>query len=275
VASRRGYRGPRRKQQTAKSLALTAARQTAAIYDPLMLGMDHTSSTLPSSYTIPSFDANGLYSNFNFDGTYGFSADALNYAITPFPTRNPTFRDEYFESFYRHFHASHPFVLPKDYFLSTANNMPSIGPLQAAMRWIGSIFVDPPSTSNKLLDFAYGLVYKADSVRDGFMVQAMLLLIIGLDGFRQRDKVYGMLTDVQNLAVQIGMNRRWFAAVHGQGMPVLEESWRRTWWDLYIVDAMIAGVHRSTNFWSYTVEVDAALPCEEYQYLTGVCYTLS
>ncbi|KAF7557378.1 hypothetical protein G7Z17_g716 [Cylindrodendrum hubeiense] len=294
IASRRGYKGPGRKrhQQPAKSLVLMPARQSASVtYGPPAVSISShapvTSVTsIPSStpafdpsIALPNFDldfplvsqtsAPSSQYSFAFDRTFGFPVETLSFGLTPLPTPNPTFKDRYLDAFYHNFHAAHPFTLPKDYLLSLSHGEPTIEPLLATIRWIGSIFVDAPSTSAKLLDYAYHLVYKPDIPKDGFIVQAMLLLIIGLDGNRQRDKVHQLLTDIQNVAVQIGLNKRWFADLNGRNVPILEESWRRTWWDLYIVDALIAGVHRSTNFSMYTIPTDVALPCEEEQYISG------
>ncbi|KAM5380086.1 hypothetical protein ACJZ2D_003733 [Fusarium nematophilum] len=155
--------------------------------------------------------------------------------------------------------ASHP----------TSTKDGTIEPLLAAVRWVGSLFVEPGTTSHNLFKEAYRLVYDPKVIKDGFLVQAMVLLVIGLDGNRQRKKVKKLLAESQNLSVQIGLNTRLFASLNGQGMPMLEESWRRTWWELYIVDALIAGVHRATKFVLYSLPADVALPCEEYQYLSG------
>ncbi|KAI5460511.1 hypothetical protein BGZ63DRAFT_454775 [Mariannaea sp. PMI_226] len=137
------------------------------------------------------------------------------------------------------------------------------------MRWIGSLYITNRPTCLRLFEEAHRLVYSSNIAKDGFLVQAMLLLIIGLDGSRRREKVNKLLADIERISQQIGLNTRSFAALNGRGMAILEESWRRTWWDLYVVDAMIAGVHRTTNFLLYDVPVNVALPCEEDQFLSG------
>ena len=83
-----------------------------------------------------------------------------------------------------------------------------------------------------------------------------------------------LLADCEHLAIEIDLNKRDFATLHGHGNPVLEESWRRTWWDLYVCDGMIAGVHRVTKFLLFDIQADVGLPCEEQQYLTGVSSSL-
>ena len=42
------------------------------------------------------------------------------------------------------------------------------------------------------------------------------------------------------------------------------------WWDLYVVDGIIAGVHRATNFLLFDIVADVALPCEEHEFISGV-----
>lgn len=99
-----------------------------------------------------------------------------------------------------------------------------------------------------------------------------MLLIIGLDGSGQQEKAREMLADAERIALQISLNTRSFATMHGRGLSVLEESWRRTWWDLFVIDGMIAGTHRATNFLLFDIPADVGLPCEEHQYLGNVSF---
>ena len=177
---------------------------------------------------------------------------------------------KYLDSFYHHFHASHPFVLPKAFLLQVAKEG-TIKPLLAAIWWLGSIYIDVNSgTRERLLNQAYELLYDSGQPRDAFVVQAMMLMIVGLDGNCQQEKARVLLGEAETLALKIGLNTREFATEHGRGIPVVEESWRRTWWDLFIIDGMIAGVHRQTNFLLYDIPAGAGLPCEEDQYLSTV-----
>ncbi|RYP47375.1 hypothetical protein DL768_006543 [Monosporascus sp. mg162] len=144
--------------------------------------------------------------------------------------------------------------------------------LIAAMKWVGSLYIDAGPTRASFFDEAVRLIYAPDVIKDGFLVQAMSIVLIGLDGSREQERAREILSDVERLAVEIGLYTRAYATVHGAGNPILEESWRRTWWDLLIVDGMVAGVHRATNFLLYDFDADVALPCEEQQYLSGPMY---
>jgi hypothetical protein len=98
----------------------------------------------------------------------------------------------------------------------------------------------------------------------------MLILTIGLDGYRYQEKALQILVDAQELALEFGMNKREFAFINGNGSELLEESWRRTWWEMYIVDGMIAGVHQKSTFPMKDIPADVGLPCEERDYVSGV-----
>lgn len=195
----------------------------------------------------------------------------MGLATTPPNQQMPTLPERCFEAFYHFFHAGHPFVLPRDQMLRLMNDgKTQLDAIVTAMRWIGSLYIDAGPARAIYLDEAIRLCYLPSTPKDGFLVQALLLIIIGLDGSCQQERARELLADCERIALEINLNTRSFAAMHGGGNPVLEESWRRTWWDLYVCDGMIAGVHRVTNFLLFDIAADVALPCEEHQYLTGV-----
>ena len=53
-------------------------------------------------------------------------------------------------------------------------------------------------------------MYSLDCPNDGFKVQAMLLLIIGFDGFTYQEKALHVLGGAQDIALELGMHRREF-----------------------------------------------------------------
>jgi hypothetical protein len=173
------------------------------------------------------------------------------------------------DSFYFHFYPGHPTVLPKEHLLRMAKER-DLEPLLTAMRWAGSLYFEAGPARATFFDEAMRLVYAEDTVKDGFLIQAMLILLIGLDGSCQQERTRDILSDVERIAIEIGLYQRSYATAHGHGNAMLEESWRRTWWDLFVVDGMVAGVHRQTNFLLFDIVADAGLPCEEHQYQSGV-----
>lgn len=181
------------------------------------------------------------------------------------------------EAFYHYFHAGHPFVLPKRnlFELLKSNSEPNLPVLMAAMRYIGSLYVDAGPAKARFLDEAIQMCYAPGVRKDGFLIQALLLIIIGLDGSCEQEKARELLAICERYAIEIDFNKREFAVMHGRGDPIMEESWRRTWWDLYVCDGMIAGVHRVTNFLLFDIMTDVGLPCEEEEYHKGVCVFFS
>ncbi|KAL2260213.1 hypothetical protein VTK26DRAFT_5863 [Humicola hyalothermophila] len=293
VPSRRGYKGPRRNQaQNPNKRHASSSPPFAGPSEGYPVLMGHTPVSLaappvagfapgimlpdqsPVSYTAASPLTNvPLYSN-----SFLPTMDASTMALTTAPAAQqavrppvPTLAERCFDAFYHYFHASHPFVLPKDHFLRLLKegSAPNLNIVLAAIRYIGSMYLDAGPARATYLDEALRMCYLPGTPKDGFLIQALLLVIIGLDGERELARARELLADCERFAVEIELNKREFATVHGRGNPVLEESWRRTWWDFYVVDGLIAGVHRMTKFLLFGVPADVGLPCEEQQYLSG------
>lgn len=303
VASRRGYKGPRRgtaanPNKRARSSSPTSLGSSGAGDScPMLLGAGvpahhmpvsmagfqtgHVLPATPSAIFPPTPQQQVVYGSGGpgagvqvyrpYGNTHGYQSDQLivnqqGLIPTQVPTQTPA--EKSLDSFYRNFHAGHPFVLPREWFFRVLADT-NVEPLLAAMRWVGSLFVDVGPARATFLDEALRLVSDPNTKQDGFLVQALILLIVGTDGGCQQEKARQLLAEAERIALDIGLNRRDFAAMHGRGIPILEEAWRRTWWDLYIVDGMVAGVHRATNFLLFDVPADVGLPCEEHQFLSG------
>ncbi|SPQ22826.1 0cd70503-b460-4a15-8b93-befa491fb7ab [Thermothielavioides terrestris] len=310
VPSRRGYRAPRKnttqnpnKRHASSSPPYPGPTESC----PMLLGHGGVSLAAPAipgfnpavvlpdqspvSYTTtsplgnvplyrnpfaPAMDANALAlttttTSSTPTSTSSTATAAATPAVPPAQPPVPTLAERCFDAFYHFFHAGHPFVLPKDYFLRMLKEgaAANLNVVLAAMRYIGSLYVDAGPARATYLDEAIRLSYRPDTPKDGFLVQALLLIIIGLDGSCDQGRARELLADCERLAIEIDLNKRDFAALHGRANPVLEESWRRTWWDLYVCDGMIAGVHRVTKFLLFDIQADVGLPCEEHEYLSG------
>jgi hypothetical protein len=207
-----------------------------------------------------------------------FSAgvDASSFALaSPLAAQAPpasSLEDRCFDAFYHYFHAGHPFVLPREYFLRFLKDAtPNIEHLITAMRYMGSLYLNAGPARATFLEQAIRLCHLPSTPKDGFLIQALLMLVVGLDGSCEQARARELLSQCERLALEINLNTRQFASLHGGGNPMLEESWRRTWWELYVCDGMIAGVHQVTNFALFDIDADVGLPCEELQYATGVC----
>ncbi len=75
--------------------------------------------------------------------------------------------------------------------------------------------------------------------------------------------------------MNLAMFRRQFAIENGEGCPALQESWRRTWWQIYIVDCFYAAIQRNISFPTRDITATVDLPCEESEYESGVSARMS
>lgn len=172
----------------------------------------------------------------------------------------------FINAFYEHFHNCHPFILPKPQFLDLIR-VQSLPHVVLAMQYMGSFYY--PSASTQLAREALDNVLAQTQIKDGYYVQAMLLLAIGQQAGNEPEKASATITALGDLAVQLGMHRREYAWVNGNGAPQMEESWRRTWWELFTTYGMLAGMN-FFPFRIFNVESDCLLPCEEEEYHSGV-----
>jgi hypothetical protein len=268
VRSRRGFKGPRRNgtngtpskassvsgpvDRSCPMINPGATRGASNVPSGLATPPDHRLQTLPRTLDLPLFD---------------IGQELVSFEPKPLPP-GLDLRERCIEAFFYHFYPAHPFILPRDAFFKLRKEKP-LDHLEAAMRYVGSFYVPQAPTVALGLE-AERTVYNADCPKDGFRVQAMLILTIGLDGYTYQEKALQILVDAQDLALEFGMNKREFAFINGNGSEMLQESWRRTWWEMYIVDGMIAGVHQKSTFRMKEIPADVGLPCEERDYASGV-----
>jgi hypothetical protein len=177
--------------------------------------------------------------------------------------------------YYEFFHAAHPCVLPRQS-LNTYSQERAIQPLLLVLDYIGSLF--SASTSSNSLH--QGIQQYLADIRSrtcsitGFDVQAVLLYSIAIYWCNEPDAGVELLDEAIRLALELGMNRREYAQENHQNDPVLAESWRRTWWQIYITDAHIAGSMHKFPFRCSHIEMTVDLPCEELDYASGVSENL-
>lgn len=278
VASRRGYKGPRKNavSNPNKRHATDSPPSAGGDSCPMLLGATVSTSAPPNLATFnpamvipespatpfapPGMNGLQLYRNPYLNGTNG--------ALVEANSRPQTVPERCIDAFYYFFYPGHPAVLPKDHLLKMSKER-DLNHLLAAMRWVGSLYIDAGPSRATFFEEAMRLVYAPNVVKDGYLVQAMVIVLIGLDGNCQQEKAREILSDVERIAIEIGLYTRAYATMHGGGVPRLEESWRRTWWDLFVVDGMVAGVHRHTNFLLFDIVADVGLPCEEHEYTSG------
>lgn len=173
--------------------------------------------------------------------------------------------------YYEFFHAAHPCVLPL-HFLKQRLNDTSIQPLLQVMCYIGSIFDSsgPSESWNQRVEHALAGIRMDNYSITGFDVQAVLLYSIAVYWRNEPDRGADLLDEAICMAVTLGMNLKEFPKTYGAGDSLLEESWRRTWWVVYVNDSHMSWSTHRFPFRTSGIEKMVDLPCEEDEYEKGV-----
>jgi hypothetical protein len=144
------------------------------------------------------------------------------------------------------FHKAHPWVLPRYYFLARLESDPgSLKYLLSVLQYIGSLFA-PDISSSDLRDHALQQLDHPNLPPNGFTVLALLLSAIAIHAEDDFERGRAILDRAIYMALEIRMNSRTFANMERD--PVLAESWRRTFWGLYITDSLFAGIRQAPSF---------------------------
>lgn len=179
--------------------------------------------------------------------------------------------DTLIDAYYMKFHRFHPIILPQKQ-LTRLYHDPStqsrLRPLIAVLRLIGYI-MSSRRWSVSLKNYVEACFAETPPT-DPMMVQCRLLYSMVLFWYGHEDDARREMDMVVRLATDLQMYLQEFAVLHGGEHAVLRESWRRTWWMVYIIDAYYAGTLGTNKSDLWEIEVTAELPCEELEYESGV-----
>lgn len=179
--------------------------------------------------------------------------------------------DPLLDSYYKTFHICHPFVLPRSHLnrlCQDPRRQQEFAPLIASLRLIGNIYKEH-ELSNPLKEQLETSITQAGDLNP-FLVPCRLLYSMALFWHEYKHESKSQMDMANKLAIELQMFRLEFAAAHDADDPVLRESWRRTWWMLYIVEAYYAGTLGTMNFRAITIDATVELPCDESDYESGV-----
>ncbi|KAF2751545.1 hypothetical protein M011DRAFT_394715 [Sporormia fimetaria CBS 119925] len=259
IKSRRGWKG-KRKAKVADvngspvntSLAVTNLVQLPSPEYGYQL---NTLSTTPTNIiTVPATATTPTVRQYNLDGT----RRPLNNG-----TNAP--RDA-LSAFFFYFYRSHPFCLPRQRLLQLFKERRA-PLLEFAVQYIGSSYLPSVPTTVYEQALERSIVNHTYS-KDGFSLQALLLYAIGLHAHNKVPRAAQVFGIAQSLTLELGLHRREFALLHGNGDRVLEECWRRTWWSMYVVNGMMTAVNPGVQFRLKDVPLEVPLPCEDEQYFS-------
>lgn len=165
--------------------------------------------------------------------------------------------------YYHHFHRSHPILLPRRSLASSlCQHIPAY--ITHIMRYIGSHYYPQPGFSDAFRAPAYTAL---SAPNDGFKVQGLLLLAILEHSYGHEETARKLLKEAIQLACHLNMTSPSFARSHSRGSPILEESWRRTYWELVVVEGLISAFGSGPILPSYKwINDEMQLPCDEKAY---------
>lgn len=169
-------------------------------------------------------------------------------------------------AFYVYFHPAHPFLLP---YPQMIQHLDRFSHLALAMQYVGSFYV-PVAPTNSYEEALQQRLMQMSQSRDGTVVQAMLLYSIGLHIRNKEEESATAMYAAINMAQDLGMSQRGYASSSGGNGTRLEESLRRTWWELFVVDGMYAGVNPGYVLQLHVAPMNLPLPCEDVDYASGV-----
>ncbi|KAF1988670.1 hypothetical protein K402DRAFT_373848 [Aulographum hederae CBS 113979] len=243
VKSRRGWRGPR------KNCAKPALESS-------------NSSTLDVQN----------HRNDSIQETVVRSDDSNSSALSGYPTSTSFIASRAsdisgsLDTYYNSFHAAHPFLPTRSHLTNLLVKRP-LRHLELGIQYVSSFYRRDYSSEIPREALRHTLA-DVNLDKDGFVVQAMLLFAIGLHMDDRAVEADNCLAAVTALAQELGMHCQEYALKSCNGCPVLEESWRRTWWQLCLVDALCASANnKPLRLGNAAPTVD--LPCEEAEYNTG------
>ncbi|PWW72308.1 hypothetical protein C7212DRAFT_354685 [Tuber magnatum] len=142
------------------------------------------------------------------------------------------------------------------------------------MRFIASFFASSAPTETFRAEAEAALFSPTSPPpKNGFTVQALTLFAIGLHSDNDQERCAEVKDKAIEMALDLRMNLKDFSESstdNTEGGRVLAECWRRTWWELYFLDGLLAGFHQKDHFKLWSVPCTVPLPCEELDYGHGV-----
>ena len=171
------------------------------------------------------------------------------------------------ELYYTYFNDAHPILIPQLHFNTVSKSLPPT--ICAVIDYIGACYSGSVD-QNKLRDALEAKVFSASRERNGHTVQALVLLAIAQHSTDLAHQACQTLDSAIDLALELGMNKNFYRCDCCTDSAILRESWRRTWWELYITDGILAAVHMKPSFRLHNEPADVALPCEEAVYKAGL-----
>lgn len=268
--SRRGYKGPSKKRRANPSSPDQLPADVVSV-DP-QVGLQ----TLPAEWAVPAdwnlpgslgyqpvgpLTSSGSGSpNFNEIAASTQAVRPSNGPLTPESTSSVPGDGYLIDIYYTYFHPAHP-ILPPLRILYLSSYVPPY--LDKVIKFVGSHFT-PAANSEVYRPTVKTSVMEQDGTIE--KAQALLLLAIVLHSRNERAEAGECLVTAVDLAFQLGLHRSESAVILGGGDPVREESLRRTFWELFIIEGMLTALGVQRVFRLNSMPLEVSLPCEDRIY---------
>jgi hypothetical protein len=170
--------------------------------------------------------------------------------------------------YYTYFHDSHSWLPPKAHLVRLLQNHPhDLRFMANTVAYIGSMYstaIDSAPLRERAFAMACGPL-----LNSVWTVQALLIMAVAALGENRDDLAVGWMQRAAQMALELGLHHKSFA--DGEADSVLAESYRRTYWGLYVHGSMGAIRNGGELFIIHTVPATVELPCDEWEYQAGVC----
>lgn len=269
--SRRGYKGPSKKRRANPSSPEQLPADLANPLDPNLAGFYDVpvdwNSLNPYPYvptaTLPASNSSG--SSPQFVDQQGASQQVVikNAPLTPESSSSLSNDGYLVDIYYQFFHPSHPILPPVRTLYQ--NRVPPF--LEQVIKFIGAHYTSAASSENYRPNILASVLEQDATIEK---LQALLLLAIVLHSRNERNTAGECLVGAVDLAFEIGLHTRDFAADMSNGDPIREECFRRTWWELFIIEVMLTALGLQPTPRTHNVPIEVPLPCEERIYQDGL-----
>lgn len=174
--------------------------------------------------------------------------------------------------YFSHFYNVHPWTLPRDFLPDYLRGRPDdFGFLMSVLVYVGSIYT-PLVPSEELREAAFTLACGPLPITP-HTVQGLLCLSLAALGEAERNLSDGWMDRAIQVALELGMQHKAFADAEPD--PILAEGHRRLYWSLYFQDCVRGCRNKQSSFSLYGVAATTELPCDEWEYQSGVSRKVS
>ncbi|EAT80582.2 hypothetical protein SNOG_12170 [Parastagonospora nodorum SN15] len=176
------------------------------------------------------------------------------------------------ELYFENFWPSLPIILPVHHLQwRLSNDGHGMETLLLVLQYIGAVYAPwirlGPGPYKKTAIQALKSPFLAHTP---FNVQALLLFAIAEYHSDCKPEGQGQLNLAVKIALELHMNQQAFAQVYGEGSPVLEESWRRTYYFLAIANQDFAVFSNTPIYTLANVSNTVDLPCDDEHFNSGL-----